>query len=104
RFLIVGSRALVGVGVVRFRATVLVSLLLLRPPLEVIVHVSIDGVEYAPVGKGGGPRVGVAVTTHNRPEVLARTLDHIMARTPGAVVVVVDDGSKVPVTVPDGVV
>ena len=68
------------------------------------MHVSIDGVEYAPVGKGGGPRVGVAVTTHNRPEVLARTLDHIMARTPGAVVVVVDDGSKVPVTVPDGVV
>lgn len=28
----IDSRALVGVGVVRFRATVLVSLLLLRPP------------------------------------------------------------------------
>ena len=68
------------------------------------MRVSVDGVEYAPVGRGGGPRIGVAVTTHNRPEVLASTLSHIQRRTPGAVVAVVDDGSKVPVTVPDGVV
>lgn len=67
------------------------------------MRVSVDGVEYAPVGQGGGPRIGVAVTTHNRPEVLAETLGHIMARTPGAYVVVVDDGSKRPAVVPDGV-
>ncbi len=68
------------------------------------MRVSVDGVEYAPADEAGGPRIGVAVTTHNRPEVLARTLKNIMAHTPGAVIAVVDDGSKVPVAVPDGVV
>lgn len=65
------------------------------------MHVVIDGVEYAPVSEAG-PRIGVAVTTLNRPEVLAGTLGHIMDRTPGAHVVVIDDGSKNPATVPDG--
>ena len=65
------------------------------------MRVSVDGVEYAPVGRGGGPRIGVAVTTHNEHEVLVSAEGRRSRRTPGAVVAVVDDGSKVPVTVPD---
>ena len=43
-------------------------------------------------------RLGIGITTHNRPEVLAHTLERIREFTPGAKIVVVDDASDVPVT------
>lgn len=58
------------------------------------MDVVIDGVTYTP---GGHSNIGVAVTTRNRPDVLAETLEHIREHTPGAPVVVVDDASSKPV-------
>lgn len=67
------------------------------------MDVVIDGVTYAPIGKGGGV-IGIAISTHNRHDVLSRSLDHHLKYLPaGALVVVIDDGSSKPVTVPDGV-
>ena len=60
------------------------------------MRVVIDGTEYAPVGRGS--RIAVAVTTKDRPEFLATTLEAIERHTPGAPVFVVDDASKKPVT------
>lgn len=62
--------------------------------------VIIDGVEYAPVGSSSGPtgRIGVGITTRNRPEVLARALVEWEKFLPqGAAFVVVDDASERPV-------
>lgn len=67
------------------------------------MDVIIDGVRYAPTGDHAS-RVGIAISTHNRHEVLQRALEHHLKHLPaGALVVVVDDGSAIPVTVPDGV-
>lgn len=66
------------------------------------MQVIIDGVPYSPVEKQD-TRIGVAVATHNRPDVLKNTLEKIVEHTPGAYIVVVDDASKKPVTVPEGV-
>ena len=35
------------------------------------MQVVVDGVEYAPAG-GGGASFGVAISTHNRPELVAK--------------------------------
>ena len=67
------------------------------------MQVTVDGVEYAPVGSGGLPRIGVAVATFDRQSVLEGTIARILKHTPGAYLVVVDDHSPTPVTVPDGV-
>ncbi|WP_269929125.1 glycosyltransferase family 2 protein [Kocuria massiliensis] len=63
--------------------------------------VTVDGVQYTPAT--GTNKVGVAVSTHNRHDTLAHTLTKISEHTPGAHIVVVDDGSDIPVTVPEHV-
>lgn len=66
------------------------------------MRVVIEGVEYAPAQEHR-PLVGVAITTHNRPEVLAETLAAFQALSPDIPVIVVDDGSQTPAIVPPGV-
>ncbi|GMA26182.1 hypothetical protein GCM10025864_39410 [Luteimicrobium album] len=66
-------------------------------------EVVIDGVTYVPV-TGSGSRIGVAITAHNRPALLPKALDAWMEHSPDdLVIVVVDDASDEPVSVPDGV-
>ena len=49
------------------------------------------------------PRIGIGITTLNRPDFLAATIKAFEGRLPaGAELVVVDDGSAKPVKVPDG--
>lgn len=57
----------------------------------------VDGVQYAPMGSAH-PAVGVAITTHNRPDVLAATLAAFEQFSPDIPVVIVDDGSRKPVS------
>lgn len=64
--------------------------------------VTVDGVDYFPKTDTSS-KIGVAVSTYNRPEVLAKTLDKIIEFTPGAYIAVVDDASPEPAVVPDGV-
>lgn len=67
------------------------------------MQVIIDGVQYAPVSNSVA-RIGVAITTHNRADVLKRAMaQHQQFLPPGSLVVVIDDGSAPPATVPDGV-
>lgn len=66
------------------------------------MKVVVEGVEYAPA-QDHRPLIGVAITTHNRPEVLAETLAAFRALSPDIPVIVVDDGSETPATVPPGV-
>ncbi|QGY29064.1 glycosyltransferase family 2 protein [Pantoea cypripedii] len=67
------------------------------------MDVVIDGVRYAPVINRSS-NIGIAITTHNRHDVVARALEHQLKYLPaGALVVVIDDGSAKPVTVPEGV-
>lgn len=67
------------------------------------MNVVIDGIQYAPVSNSTS-NIGIAVTTHNRHAVLSRSLEHQLKHLPsGALMVVIDDGSSKPVTVPDGV-
>ena len=59
--------------------------------------VIVDGLEYAPIGQAGS-RIGIGVTTRNRPEALEQTLKHIgKYLPPAAKLVVVDDASDKPV-------
>src|SRR5690606_10124331 len=61
------------------------------------MDVVIDGVRYTP-----GSRIGVGITTHNRPEIFAKTLAEMRKHLPpGAKLVVVDDASKEPVAEAD---
>ena len=67
------------------------------------MQVTIDGVPYAPASIISS-RIGIAITTHQRADVLKRALEQHMKHLPaGALVVVVDDGSKPAVVVPHGV-
>ncbi|WP_288500920.1 glycosyltransferase family 2 protein [uncultured Erwinia sp.] len=67
------------------------------------MEVVIDGVPYAPAAQQRS-NIGIAITTHNRQAVLDKALEHQLRYLPaGALVVVIDDGSSKPVTVPDGV-
>lgn len=67
------------------------------------MQVTIDGVPYAPASVVSS-RIGIVITTHNRPDVLNRAIEqHIKHLPAGALVVVVDDGSKPAAVVPDGV-
>lgn len=57
------------------------------------MQVTIDGVPYTPACDSGF-RIGIAVTTHNRPAVLAKTIEQHMKHLPaGAKFIVIDDGS-----------
>ena len=59
-----------------------------------MTDVVIDGRRYVPADEGGGARIGIGITTHNRPEVLRRALEaHVEHRVPGARYLVVDDGT-----------
>ncbi|MEH5180663.1 glycosyltransferase family 2 protein [Klebsiella pneumoniae] len=67
------------------------------------MHVLIDGVEYRPA-MHGQPKIGIVITTHNRPDVLSKSIEQHRKHLPaGAFVVVVDDGSNPPASVPDGI-
>lgn len=67
------------------------------------MQVTIDGVPYAPASIISS-RIGIAITTHQRADVLKRALEqHMMHLPAGALVVVVDDGSKPAAVVPHGV-
>ena len=56
--------------------------------------VTIDGVPFVPASASAS-RIGIAITTHNRAEVLKRAVEQHQKHLPaGALVVVVDDGSK----------
>lgn len=68
------------------------------------MQVIIDGVHYEPANKQAFSRIGIAISTHQRPEVLARAISqHLKHLPPGALVVVVDDGSNPAAAVPDGI-
>jgi len=67
------------------------------------MHVIINGVPYSPETQQNS-HIGIVITTHNRHAVLSRALEQQLKFLPtGALVVVVDDGSANPVTVPDGI-
>jgi len=67
------------------------------------MQVTIDGVPYAPVCNSLG-RIGIAISTYNRPAVLFRAIEqHLKYLPAGALVVVIDDGSQPAAVVPDGV-
>lgn len=67
------------------------------------MNVEIDGVKYVPENMASS-RIGIAITTHNRPDVLKRAIEQHMKHLPtGALVVVIDDGSSPAAIVPDGV-
>ncbi|MDM3311197.1 glycosyltransferase [Citrobacter sp. Cb223] len=64
------------------------------------MQVTIDGIQYAPVSISRSA-IGIAITTHNRPEVLKRAIEQHLKHLPsGALVVVIDDGSNPPAVVP----
>ena len=67
------------------------------------MQVIIDGVPYAPACAISS-RIGIAITTHQRADVLKRSLEQHLRHLPaGALVVVIDDGSKPAAVVPGGV-
>lgn len=67
------------------------------------MQVTNDGVLYAPACAISS-RIDIAITTHQRPVVLKRSLEQYMKHLPaGALVVVIDDGSKPAAIAPDGV-
>lgn len=65
------------------------------------MQVLINGIPYEPaLARSSG--IGIAITTHNRPDVLARALEqHQKHLPPGAVVVIVDDGSAPAAVAPE---
>ncbi|HHT2540358.1 TPA: glycosyltransferase family 2 protein, partial [Enterobacter hormaechei] len=67
------------------------------------MQVTIDGVPFVPACASAS-RIGIAISTHQRADVLKRSLEQHLRHLPaGALVVVVDDGSKPAAVVPDGV-
>jgi hypothetical protein len=65
--------------------------------------VVVDGIPYTPAA-AQRPPIGIAITTHNRPEVLAATLDAFGKYAPeGTPIIVLDDGSNTPAAVDDWV-
>lgn len=67
------------------------------------MQVTIDGVPFVPACVSAA-RIGIAITTHNRPDVLKRAIEQHMNHLPsGALVVVIDDGSHPAAVAPDKV-
>lgn len=68
-----------------------------------MMNVEIDGVKYVPENMASS-RIGIAITTHNRPDVLKRAIEQHMKHLPsGALMVVIDDGSNPAAVVPANV-
>ncbi|MCK6921880.1 glycosyltransferase family 2 protein [Enterobacter roggenkampii] len=66
------------------------------------MDVIVDGVPYVRADSVSHNKIGIAITTHNRPQVLANSLEQHRKHLPtGAVVFVIDDGSNPPAKVPD---
>lgn len=66
-------------------------------------RITVDNVEYVPASEQSAPpTVGVAITTHNRPDVLAQTVAAFRQLSPNIALAIVDDGSRKPVTSPHG--
>src|SRR5690554_5113268 len=70
-----------------------------RPRESEGMDVVIDGVRYVPAGRSSGPeRIGIGVTTRNRPKVFSETLKNLRKHLPeGSELVIVDDASGEPV-------
>ncbi|ALB67165.1 glycosyltransferase family 2 protein [Cronobacter dublinensis] len=67
------------------------------------MEVMIDGMRYAPVTEQT-TSIGIAISTHNRHDVLSRAIEHQLKFLPaGALVIIIDDGSSQPVAAPEGV-
>ncbi|NIG12994.1 glycosyltransferase [Pantoea sp. Al-1710] len=67
------------------------------------MEVVINGVRFTPNVREVS-KIGVAITTHNRPDTLQKALEYHLKFLPsGAKLVVVDDGSTIPAVVPDSV-
>lgn len=66
------------------------------------MEVLIDGEPYVKENQRKDLSIGVGITTHNRGEIVAETVAKVLALTPNARVVVVDDASETPVKL-DGV-
>ncbi|HEM6827222.1 TPA: glycosyltransferase family 2 protein [Citrobacter koseri] len=65
------------------------------------MDVIVGGVPYVRADSVSHNKIGIAITTHNRPDVLAKSLEHHRKYLPpGVVVFVIDDGSNPPATVP----
>jgi len=65
------------------------------------MQVTIDGVAYAPTCNSGS-RIGIAITTHNRPAVLPKTIEQHLKHLPlGAKLIIIDDGSNPPAVLPE---
>lgn len=65
------------------------------------MEATIDGVMHAPTGDVS-VSIRIATATHNRPEIVKRSVEqHMTYLRTGALVVVVDDGSKPTAVVPD---
>ncbi|EMB4295871.1 glycosyltransferase family 2 protein [Enterobacter roggenkampii] len=66
------------------------------------MDVIVDGIPYIRADSVSDNKIGIAITTHNRPQVLANSLEQHRKHLPtGAVVFVIDDGSNPPAKVPD---
>lgn len=61
------------------------------------MDVLINNERYVKENKINNLRIGIGVTTHNRNALVASTIEKILATTPGAKLVVVDDASQQPV-------
>lgn len=69
------------------------------------MRVEIDGERYIKATEQADClSIGIGITTHNRNELVASTVAKILAVTPGARVVVVDDASQTPVQINDAIV
>lgn len=67
------------------------------------MNVLINEVMYVPISNYSC-QIGIAISTYNRSEILKQAIEQHLAHLPdGALVVVVDDGSKPAITVPDSV-
>jgi len=60
-------------------------------------RITVDGIDYAPIADSS-PSIGVAITSRNRPDILADTLQAFRTHSPDIPVVVVDDGSDTPIS------
>lgn len=67
------------------------------------MQVIIDGIPYEPANQQAFSRIGIAISTHQRPDILRRAIEQHMKHLPtGALVVIIDDGSVPAAVAPEG--